>query len=100
MLALMPHYKDQGLLKKYPRLERADGRPEDPDAKTFVLRYDKDSAWCAMVRDMIKTAFVPRVDALGYHKLAQDLLNDVELVEQRLADARSTAPIPVNLPEL
>lgn len=97
MLDLMPHYKDQGLLSKY-KLERADGRPEDSEAKTFVLRYDKDSAWCAAMRDIIKSVVVPRVDGLGYHKLAAELQADVELVEQRLADARSTAPI--ELPKL
>ena len=95
----MSRYKDQGLLEKY-ELVRTDGRPEDDSAQTFVLRYDKDSAWCAAMRDIIKSTVVPRVAALGYTKLSEDLLANVEQVEARIKDTRTTTTARINLPEL
>jgi len=93
----MPRYKDQGLLTKYD-LVRTDGRDEDSGARTFVLRYDKDSAWCAAMREIIKETVVPRVQAMGYDKLAQELTADVARIEAGLAETHLTAPIEV--PEL
>jgi len=96
---IMPHYKDQGLLLKY-ELVRTDGRPEDSNAQTFVLRYDKDSAWCAAMRDIIKTTVVPRVAALGYNKLSEELRTNVEAVEQRLKTDRARTTSRIEVPEL
>ena len=96
---IMPHYKDQGLLEKY-ELVRTDGRPEDGSAQTFVLRYDKNSAWCTAMRDIIKTTVVPRVAALGYNKLSEELLANVEQVEARLKATSTVTTSRINLPEL
>lgn len=38
-------YKKTGLIHGRYQVLKADGRPTSPDAKYFVLRYDKDDEW-------------------------------------------------------
>lgn len=77
----MADYKKQGLFDRY-HLERADGRELDPTEKTFTLRYDKNDEWGAACRTALRD-FAEKIHALGYVKLAGDLVNEINDAERK-----------------
>ena len=72
-------YKKKGLLPKYG-LNRTDGQPEDPGAKFFVLRYDKNDAWGVKCRAALRSFAASIKDE--YPKLADELIADVCAAEK------------------
>ena len=61
-----------GLYRKY-EIRKADGTPVDPDAKYFVLRYDKDRHARIAMASYAKSVLVENAD------LAREIIEDVRL---------------------
>jgi len=67
-------YGSEGLLERY-EVRRKDGQPEDPGARFFVLRFDKDDFWGQKCREALRS-FAYSIRA-KYPKLTDDLLQVV-----------------------
>lgn len=90
-------YKQRGLFQKY-QTERADGQPLDPGERLFLIRYDKNDEWGRFWRKHLRDA-LPGLRDLGYQKLADDLLVEIEQIEARVV-SETTGRIPVEVPSL
>lgn len=71
-----PHPEDEGLANKFVVL-KATGEPIKPEARYFVLRYDKDDAWGEAAREAL-ALFAGEIDHAGYEELAADLLGALQ----------------------
>ncbi len=72
-------YKKKGLIPRYD-VKRADGQDEDPEAKFFVLRYDKDDVWGRKCREALRE-FAASIKS-DYPRLAAELRASVNKAEQ------------------
>lgn len=72
-------YNEQGLIDGKYVITRADGKTEDPEARFFVLRYDKDDGWGQKCRDALRSLCVFIVDY--YPLLAHELLTEIDSYE-------------------
>lgn len=87
-------YQEQGLIPDRYRVQKGDGSPLDPEAKVFVLRYDKNDTWGRCCR----LALYKLADELmfEYPKLAVDLRRELagamaEDIAAHLEHGRGTA---------
>ena len=61
-------------------MRRTDGKPEDSEAKFFVLRYDKNDSWGMKCRAALRGFAASIRD--DYPQLADDLIEDVRQSEK------------------
>ena len=71
-----PNPESEGLTDKFVVL-KATGEPTKPEARYFVLRYDKQDDWCSAARKAL-LVFAEEVDRIGFHELADDLVDAME----------------------
>lgn len=69
--------KDKGLYGKY-LIQHADGHPMDPNAKYFVLRYDKDDQWGKVCRGLLWKLATEIISWLP--ELSADLKKEIEQI--------------------
>lgn len=69
------HPEEDGLVNKFVVL-KATGEPVSPEARYFVLRYDKADGWGKAARKAL-AVFAEEVRPLGFDELADDLLRAV-----------------------